>query len=232
MDARTPHADRRTAPDRVSERLRADILAGAFPPGARLVVAALARRYGTSAMPIRAALQELQGHGLVTQHPHQGARVRAIDAEWIENVYELRGAVLGILLPRCVRFACDADLDAIARLDAAFREAVGTGDLPRILDSNRRFHHAIYALARNPEALEVMDRTWLLVDALRMRLGFGPRRLASVLKTHAEMLTALRKRDATKATTLFQSASNAAKHDLVALAQGRPGALAGANGLG
>ena len=218
MDVEPPRTDRRTAPVRVRERLRQDILSGHAAPGARLVVAALARRYGTSAMPIRAALQELQGQGLVTVHPHQGARVRAIDAAWIADVYELRGAVLGALLPRCVRLASDADFDTIAILAAAFEAAVAGRDLARMLETNRRFHHAIYALARNAEALAVMDRTWLLVDALRMRLGFGPGRLDTALRVHADMLAALRRRDAKAALRLFRSASDAAMRDLIALA--------------
>ena len=52
-------ASQRTAPGRVIDRLCADILSGHLPAGSRLVVAALAKRYGTSPMPIRAALQEL-----------------------------------------------------------------------------------------------------------------------------------------------------------------------------
>ena len=224
MDAGTPHAalpaDRRTALARVCERLRQDILSGHAAPGTRLVVAGLARRYGTSPMPIRAALQELRGQGLVTIHPHQGARVRVLDAAWIVDVYELRGAVLGALLPRCVRHVSDAGLDAIAALEADFEKAVAVGDLAGILEANRRFHHAVYALAGNPEALEVMDRTWLLVDALRMRLGFGPGRLETVLRVHANMLAALHRRDAEAALQLFRDASNAAMHDLVALVAG------------
>jgi DNA-binding GntR family transcriptional regulator len=218
MDAELPRAERRTAPARVLDRLRQDILAGHVAPGARLVVAVLARRYGTSPMPIRAALQELQGQGLVTVRPHQGARVRDLDAAAIVNVYELRRAVLGALLPRCVRHASDADLDGLAALEAAFEAAVASGERVRILEANRRFHHGVYALAGNPEALEVMDRTWLLVDAMRMRLGFGRGRLDTVRGLHADMLAALRRRDGVAALRLFRDGSDAAMRDLIALA--------------
>ncbi len=211
-------ASQRTAPGRVIDRLCADILSGHLPAGSRLVVAALAKRYGTSPMPIRAALQELGGRGLVTLHPHQGARVRAMDAATIANVYELRHAVLGVLLPRCVRLVRDADLEQITQHADAYDAAVAARAPAAILETNRRFHHAIYALADNPDALDVMDRTWVLVDALRLRFGFGPGRLAESCRQHRAMLRALRRRDAAAATSLFQSSSDAAMHDLLRLA--------------
>jgi DNA-binding GntR family transcriptional regulator len=216
-------SDARTAADRVEDLLRADILSGHLPPGGRLVVASLAQRYGTSPMPIRAALQALQGRGLVTMHPHQGARVRAMDRDTIVDVYELRRAVLGVLLPRCLRHVGDADLEQIAGLADAYDRAVSAGPLTAILEANRRFHHAIYALAGAPEALDVMDRTWVLVDALRLRFGFSPRRLEASRRQHRAMLSALRRRDPAT-TALFQTASDDAMRDLLALSdgQGRP----------
>jgi DNA-binding GntR family transcriptional regulator len=210
-------------PAAVRDLLTADIVAGGFAPGERLVVAVLARRYGTSAMPVRAALQELRGRGLVTEQPHQGARVRAIDAEYIANVYELRRAVLGLLIPRCVRFAGNADLDAIADLAAGFADTARGGAIAPIMAASRAFHHGVYALARNAEALDVMDRTWPLIDALRARLGFGPGRLAQAMRGHQAMLAALRRRDGREATRLFQEASDAAMNDLVALWTATPG---------
>ncbi|MBL8228105.1 MAG: GntR family transcriptional regulator, partial [Bryobacterales bacterium] len=61
---------------RVRERLRADILSGRFGPGERIKIAELSKRYGVSQMPVREALQMLQGEGLITIAPNKGASVR------------------------------------------------------------------------------------------------------------------------------------------------------------
>lgn len=46
---------------RLHQLIREDIVEGRLEPEARLVVAELAKRYGTSSNPVREALHQLQG---------------------------------------------------------------------------------------------------------------------------------------------------------------------------
>ena len=62
----------------VAQRIRDDIVAGRLAFGDRLTIDALANRYEVSHMPVREALRELQGDGLVVIEPNRGARVRTI----------------------------------------------------------------------------------------------------------------------------------------------------------
>ncbi len=208
-----------TAYAKVRDRLREDILSGYLAPGSRLTIAPLAKRYGTSPMPIRAAIQELQGQGLVVAAPHKGARVRVADETYITNIYELRGAILGLLMPRCVRFITNADIEEIEAVHRSFEEAVAAKDLARTLETNHRFHQTVYRIARNPEALAVMERTWVLLDALRWQFGFGAGRLAEASASHRALIKALAKRDGALATRLTQQSSDGAMRDLIRLAR-------------
>ena len=63
----------------IQRLLRDDIISGSLPFGSRLRIDELATRYGVSHMPIREALRELHGEGLVVIEPNRGARVRSID---------------------------------------------------------------------------------------------------------------------------------------------------------
>ncbi len=78
------------AVDRVYTRLRADILDGVHPPGARLGEAELAERTGSSRTPVREALRRLEVEGLVEVLPHRGARVPDWTPEDLEEIYDLR----------------------------------------------------------------------------------------------------------------------------------------------
>ena len=204
-----------TAEDAVTDQLRRLIVEGALPPGAKLTVAALAARLGVSATPLRAALRLLEGEGLVESHAHRGARVRALSPQDIRNLYRLRGAVLGLLVPDVVRHVSDADLEALAELDARFQAAARADDGPGAMAANEAFHRALLAIARNPDAAAVMGRSWALVEALRLRLGFGPGRLARSVESHRALLAALRARDAAKATALMVASSDNAMADLL-----------------
>jgi DNA-binding GntR family transcriptional regulator len=204
-----------TAEDEVTAQLRRLIVEGTLEPGAKLTVAALAARLGVSATPLRAALRLLEGEGLVESHPHRGARVRALSAQDIRNLYRLRGAVLGLLVPDVVRHVSDADLERLAEIDARFQDAARAEDAAAAMAANQGFHRALLAIARNPDAAAVMARSWALVEALRLRLGFGPGRLARSVESHRALLAALRARDAERATRLMVASSDNAMADLL-----------------
>jgi DNA-binding GntR family transcriptional regulator len=210
----------------VTDQLRRLIVEGVLPPGSRLTVAALSARLGVSATPLRAALRLLEGEGLVESHPHRGARVRELTPHDIRNLYRLRAALLDLLMPDVVRHVSDADLEMLAGLDARFQAAARGHDGPAAMAANEAFHRTLLAIARNPDAAAVMARTWALVEALRLRLGFGPGRLARSVESHRALLAALRARDAAKATTLAVTSSDNAMADLLDRAMARGEAAA------
>ncbi len=62
--------------DLVKDRLLLAILDGRYPPGARIVETRVARELGTSQAPVREALRDLEGLGVVETTAFRGARVR------------------------------------------------------------------------------------------------------------------------------------------------------------
>jgi DNA-binding GntR family transcriptional regulator len=208
-----------TTEDVVTAKLRRLILDGTLPPGAKLTVSALGARMGVSPTPLRAALRLLEGEGLVEAQPNRGAWVRALSSADIWNLYRLRGAVLGLLIPDVARYVSDADLDELGILERLYEAAVAAGQGASAMQANHAFQRALLALARNPDAAAVMERTWGLVEALRFRLGFGPGRMARAVMSHQALLGALRRRDAEAATEAALEASRGAMEDLLALAE-------------
>ena len=87
----------------VEQRLRNDIVSGAFAFGSRLVMEDLASRYGVSHMPIREALRVLHGEGLVVIEPNRGAHVRPMYSGFIEDLFDMRAAVETMLARRAAQ---------------------------------------------------------------------------------------------------------------------------------
>ena len=73
-----------------TQRLRAEILAGDLPPGARVVEEQLCRRYGISRGPLREALRLLAEQGLVEHLPRRGARVCDWSPTDIRQLFDIR----------------------------------------------------------------------------------------------------------------------------------------------
>src|SRR5918998_2869067 len=90
----------RTIAGRVAERLKAEILAGERPPGARLRQVEIARAYGVSTTPVREALATLQRQGLVRLHPQRGAVVFLPSVDDLREHYEIRAALESLAAAR------------------------------------------------------------------------------------------------------------------------------------
>lgn len=209
----------RTTADRALDALRSLVVEGDLPPGARLTVAALTGRLGFGAMPLRQALLRLAGEGLVELDPRRGARIVRLDAARITGLYRLRAAVLSLVVPAVVRHVSDADIEALHGIEQECEQAASAQDVARFLPANHRFHRAVHAIARDPDARDVLERTWPLVEALRRRHGFGPERLAEAMASHRRLLAALRARDAAAATEEAIRSSDRAMEDLLRLEQ-------------
>jgi len=200
---------------RVCQRLRQDILAGVFPWGGRLKIAELVGRYGVSQMPIREALQKLQGEGLVTIQPNCGACVRKIDEKFIADIYDLRGAIDAMLIRRAAARLTETDRRALEIILDTHQQAERRGEFAASLEYNKQFHRVIYRVADNPDATEVIERYWDLIDALRRQYEFSPGFMSGVVAGHREQLEAISRRDADTAVRLAGESCERSRNDLI-----------------
>lgn len=189
----------------IGARIREDIVGGVLPFGARVTIAELAQRYGVSQMPIRTALSQLQGEGLVQMSETGRAAIRTIDRTLVGNIFDIRGAMEVLLIKSAARAITDEELDALDAAEREFERCVHDEDYPAVQAANRRFHKIIASSAQNADAVELLDRHFLLVAALWRRVSYGPERYSGVVSDHQYMLRALRARDADAAAALAQA---------------------------
>src|SRR5436190_3117736 len=81
---------RKPAPDLVRDGLRESILAGVFEAGHQLRQDEVAEQFGTSRIPVREALRQLESEGLVTFHPNRGAVVKGLSLEDVLEMLDIR----------------------------------------------------------------------------------------------------------------------------------------------
>ena len=158
--------------DHIRDVLVARILDGTYPAGTQLKELYLAREFDVSQAPIREALRELEGSGLVTCERFRGTRVRGADFEEMRESYELRM----MLEVHAVLLAAPYQAELIGALGAFLREmdaAVKASDSERYIDNALRFHRRLVESSGNRTFLSVWDS--LLWD-IRGRIAL--RRLA------------------------------------------------------
>lgn len=148
-------SDRRTAQDLVLASMREAILSGALPPGARLRQEKLADRFGTSRIPVREALRALEYEGLVRSSPYRGFTVTELDADDIEEVYDLRILLEGHAVRLAVPLMTDEDLRDLEDLYAAM-VAAPAGDAQ--LAARERFYIRLYSMTGRPRLVGLISR--------------------------------------------------------------------------
>ena len=180
---------------RVTDSLRLAIVSGEFEPGHRLKMSDLIRRFGITQNPIREALQQLQGEGLITINPHRGAQVRSIDRRFISNIYDIRMAIESFL----IRKACEQKtfdwVDELKKAQEIYDSLIEKGSIPDLIGANNRFHRVHNKVADNEEALDTLERTHTLITVLRTTHGYHKERILQVSAEHHQMIDCFEKRD-------------------------------------
>jgi len=205
----------RTAHRTVTDRLREAILSGELPGGTRLVQSELAASLAVSVTPVREALRDLVGEGLIEFDPYRGATVHEPTLAELEEIYELRRMLTAGAVAEGVRQITDEELAEAARLHKAMKSE---SDPAVWLDLNRQFHHVLDGASRRPLYQEMLGR---LADLSALYVGVSisgsKARRTTANRDHGEMIEAYRARDADLAVVL------ALRHldDTVAVARAR-----------
>ncbi|MBI1776875.1 MAG: GntR family transcriptional regulator [Proteobacteria bacterium] len=199
----------------VRELIRADILSGAFPFGARLRIEELSARYGLSHTPIREALRELRGEGLVTIEPNRGARVRIVDINLVDSLFDLRIAIEAMLTRRAAARISKTQLEQLDQIELELEKHAEAGNAHAVLLTNRRFHDLINDAADNPHASEILSRNWHLLSALWHRYGYPLARVTGVASDHRHLIRALAEHDGEAAAMIATAHAAKAKADLI-----------------
>ena len=138
------------AAQRAYSALRAGIIEGLHPPGARVTEQEVAALAGVSRTPVREALRRLEVEGLLRFVPHQGAFVTSWSDQDAADIFELRAMLEGYGARLAAHKASKDDLLQLRRLAKdQCREASerSPGYLERIADLNSRFHRRLLQVA-------------------------------------------------------------------------------------
>lgn len=142
------------ASQRVYETIRARILDGTFKSGDHLVEVEMARLTNSSRTPVREALRQLAGEGLLTIGPTRRMRVADFGNEEIHAIYEIRARLEGYACGLAARNRNDAHVQALRTLNARIAKLTSldtSGALVQFYSLNLDFHRRILDMAASKQ---------------------------------------------------------------------------------
>ncbi|MDB6091811.1 MAG: GntR family transcriptional regulator [Gammaproteobacteria bacterium] len=153
--------ERETVQERVYGVLRDRLMRGGFEPGQKLKIAELASALGTSAMPVREALNRLTAERAIEALPNRSVRVPALSKDCLQDLLETRFAVEGLAVARAASNMSCATLATLRQ----FIEAQSATDAEHVSEAsaeqNRAFHFAIYRESGSSVLLPIIESLWL-----------------------------------------------------------------------
>jgi DNA-binding GntR family transcriptional regulator len=181
---------------RVLEDLRNAILGGDEPPGTLIPIEAVAQFFGVSQIPVREALRELLGEGLVEHIPHVGYSVAKLTFVEFAELYDVRQALEAAALRAAVVSATAVDDEVVRETHEAMAGAIDRDDERAYHSESRRFHMALIAPARMQRLLHMYEGAWNMTEPARPMSRVDEVGRRSFHDDHDRMLAAFVARDA------------------------------------
>jgi DNA-binding GntR family transcriptional regulator len=198
--------------DRAYHELHRMIVDGELSEGERVTERALAERLEISPTPIREALQRLEQEWLVERRGPKTVVVAGANTRRLREMRVLEAALRGVAARLAVENATDNELDELAAVHAeALRVARSRQSrgavVTRVVELTRRFHSMLDACSHNPVIVKMIATTMAfdyVARADRIK-RLGKDYPTAWVDEHAEIIDALRARDADRAEQLIRA---------------------------
>jgi DNA-binding GntR family transcriptional regulator len=201
----------------VVETLREKILSGEIKAGQALRQAALASELNVSRIPVREALLQLEGEGLVEFEPHKGASATALNSSQVDELFELRAMLEGDLLAASLPHISEERLQQaevlLNRLDLALTEDNSVNTWSEL---NSDFHNCLYAGAARPQTQDLVNILNKNADRyIRMHLLWAGG-IDKAGADHRELLAQCKLRSVAQAVSLLKAHILSTRDDIKA----------------
>ncbi len=182
--------------EQLYQNIRAGLLAGRFQPGERLKLRDLAAEWGTSSMPVRAALQRLVAEGALEGEPQRSLRVPAMTRERFQQLLPVRINLEGLAVELAAQRLTAEQLDSLQDCVERMERALEQREVEAYLAHNSRFHLTLYHACDNPVLLRLIESLWLQVGPFFNRLFTEADLSLRLNDFHEDCLAAIRRGDA------------------------------------
>ena len=190
--------------DRVRDSIREAIIDGRLAPGSPALRADPRDRVRCVADPVREALIDLAGAGMVEFERNRGVRILQTSIHDLEEILSLR---LLLEVPAAHRAAEQASPETIAALRAelaSMREAAQRDDEVTTMTHDRRFHELINEASGNARLARYVDSLRDLILTRGVSTVGQSRDLPAIIDEHSAVLRAVEAHDADAAASAMK----------------------------
>lgn len=205
-----------TVAQSVAAQIREQILKREISGGEPLRQEAIAKSFGTSIIPVREALRQLEAEGLVELKSHRGAVATELTLDKALEWIHLRRLIETDLIGLAIDKISDTDLAKAEEILGKFDDAMDhLREIEQWTAYNWEFHSVLYSPANRPETMKVLEALHNKCDRyIRVQL-LGGDHITRAENEHHELVDLCRKRNKRAAKALIHQHIVGVEEDLV-----------------
>lgn len=169
--------------------IRTRIVDGTYVPGQRIIIDQIAKEVGSSHIPVREAIHQLEADQLIEYKPNIGAIVRGIDKVLYIETLEVLAILEGYATSLSAPFITTDGLEELESINNKMKDALDNYELDKLGELNRKFHFFIYSFCPNKLLINNIQEAWSRLDIVRQTgFTFFPHRTPHSIQEHANLI--------------------------------------------
>lgn len=174
--------------------LKEQILNGELNPGDRLVETKIAEELEISQTPVREAIRQLSGEGIVTLVPHKGPIVRSLEMIDVYEIYSLRAGLEGMSMRFAVQWADAEEIEWLEGHYAEMERKLHDESVTSLLDDSAILHQTIVNMSKHSRLITMYHALSFQISLVNRILGKKSTKQKEV-DQHRELIVALKHGD-------------------------------------
>jgi len=190
--------------DRIYQSVKWSLIIGEYFPGSVLSIRSLAKKMGTSTMPVREALTRLSSERLLQSSVKRSYKVAELDPKRVADQFFVRARLEGIATELAVPNLTASEISELESLAKMMERDIVGGSNENYIVRNYNFHFSIYAASRNEELFWSIERLWAQTGPYLAQVVRNQNMPEEWQLLHTEVAKAIRARNASKAAKLIE----------------------------
>lgn len=207
----TQQAEHKTRPKTeepvtVADSILEMVLSGELLSGDWLREADLADKLGTSRTPVRDALKQLIGSGVLLMEPNRGVRIRSYTTSEIEEIYRARSLVEPYVLAASIPHITPEDIELLRGLSQRMRQlSADQNRRQEVTKLNLQLHNFFVDKIPHHPLAPAAKNLMIPIIVSQVMVSYSPTMASSSMDHHDDIISAAEVRDADWAASIMRT---------------------------
>ncbi len=166
-----------------------------YKSGEKIVLRQLAKELNVSEIPVRDALNRLEGEGYLTHTANKSFLVCPLDINDLTNFFQVKGVLEGFAAKLSVDHLCEADLQHLTEINNEMRIAFKENNTKNYSELNTKFHMFMYHSIPNKELISLLQQLGKRWSITKRVFDVAPIRIEQSIVDHEKIIELVKNKD-------------------------------------